>query len=113
MNTSNPANFGGLPYSGHMVADLKFESKTVSFSDINLNPVAAADVTEYCCLPVHPDSRSGILTRDSALNCILWFYGREKIIVFWAAESCTWLHLMFSARTKSGSAIYQQPQKKK
>lgn len=45
-----------------------FETKEVLLSDINLNPRKLIDLPKvnYCCPPTHPDSRSGILTRDSA-----------------------------------------------
>jgi len=52
-----------------MLPTLEFESKIVSFSDINLMPVRTHDISEvtYCCPPFHPEINTGILTRDSAL----------------------------------------------
>lgn len=51
-----------------MWSSLKLESKSISFGDINLSPVGAPLGTScFCCPTFHPDSRAGILTRESAL----------------------------------------------
>ena len=52
-----------------MLSTLDFESKVISFSEINLIPFKGSTLSEvpYCCPPFHPEGRTGILTRDSAL----------------------------------------------
>lgn len=52
-----------------MFSTLNFEIKVVSYSDINLVPhkILSPENISYCCPPYHPDSTTGILTRESAL----------------------------------------------
>lgn len=52
-----------------MLPEQNIASKVVFFSDINLIPGVTLPLSPvpYCCPPIHPDSKTGILTRDSSL----------------------------------------------